>query len=156
MWEPWHTWHNTTEVEAISDAMLQQALSLVLRWIHGKVIAEHCYREELYREKLFQPHCSVHLDRASTGLENLFAYLFTVSFMHFTCDDQTKFLACGGTIWWFCDNNTWNLHDVLLRWASLPSFNADPYVAVPLNNASVSEPFSCFLYNSLDVDNCLS
>jgi hypothetical protein len=30
--------------------------------------------------------------------------------------------------------------------------NADPYVAVPLNNASVSEPFSCFLYNSLNVD----
>jgi hypothetical protein len=39
--------------------------------------------------KLFQPHCSVHLDRASTGLENLFAYLFTVSFMHVTCADQT-------------------------------------------------------------------
>jgi hypothetical protein len=40
--------------------------------------------------------------------------------------------------------------------ASLPSFSADPYVAVPLNNASVSEPFSCFLYNSLNVDSYLS
>jgi hypothetical protein len=40
--------------------------------------------------------------------------------------------------------------------ASLPSFNADPHVAVPLNNASVSEPLSYFLYNSLDVDSYLS
>jgi hypothetical protein len=32
----------------------------------------------------------------------------------------------------------------LPRCASLPSFNADPYVAVPLNNASVSEPFRVF------------
>jgi hypothetical protein len=46
--------------------MLQQALSLVLSLIHGKVIVEHCCRQELYREKLFQPHCSVHLD---IGLE---------------------------------------------------------------------------------------
>jgi hypothetical protein len=27
---------------------------------------------------------------------------------------------------------------------TIPSFNADPYVAVPLNNASVSEPFRVF------------
>jgi hypothetical protein len=32
-------------------------------------------------------------------LENLFAYLFVVSFMHVTCDVQIKSLAYGGVIW---------------------------------------------------------
>jgi hypothetical protein len=32
-------------------------------------------------------------------LENLFAYLFAVSFMHVTCHVQIKSLAYGGVIW---------------------------------------------------------